>query len=133
MAAKAVFPPGPGLFSQGCGIVSVTPRNAVGRATPADSLERLRVRALVSLQLLFARYRKGLSEASDRVTPEETLVLRDLEERGLDAEGLRVMLSGGHVVVDDPELYERWSFPKATSVCRAITVTWTRSSIPTTA
>lgn len=85
-----------------------------GGLTPGSvsaELERLRVGALVKLQLVVSRYRKGLAEASGRATPKESLILRDLEVRGLDAEAFRVMLHGGHVVIDDPELYERWTFP----------------------
>jgi hypothetical protein len=90
------------------------PKAAGGGATldsVSAELERLRVGALVKLQLVVSRYRRGLAEASGRATPKESLILRDLEARGLDAEAFLVMLHGGHVVIDDPELYERWTFP----------------------
>ena len=90
------------------GATGVTARAA---DAAGETLARLRVNGLVSLQLLFVKYRKGLADASRRATDKELLVMRDLEERGLDAQGLRVMLGGGHVVIDDPELYERWVFP----------------------
>ena len=73
-----------------------------------ETLERRRVVAMVALQLLFAKYHAGLADASERVTEREMVILRDLEACGLDAQGFEVMLSGGHVVIDDPALYERW-------------------------
>ena len=94
--------------SRPSGATGVTARAA---DAAGETLARLRVNGLVSLQLLFVKYRKGLADASRRATDKELFVMRDLEERGLDAEGLRVMLGGGHVVIDDPELYERWVFP----------------------
>jgi len=94
-------------------MVGHAPEAAGGATLDSGSaeLERLRVGALIKLQLVVSRYRKGLAEASERATPRESLILRDLEARGLDAEAFQVMLHGGHVVVDDPELYERWTFP----------------------
>ena len=41
-------------------------------------------------------------------------MLADLEAHGLDVNQLRDVLCGGHVLVDNPELYERWRFPKVT-------------------
>jgi hypothetical protein len=41
-------------------------------------------------------------------------VLADLEAHGLDVNQLRDVLWGGHVLIDDPDLYERWRFPKVT-------------------
>ena len=41
-------------------------------------------------------------------------MLSDLEAHGLDVNQLRDVLCGGHVLVDNPELYERWRFPKVT-------------------
>ena len=41
-------------------------------------------------------------------------MLADLEAHGLDVNQLRDVLYGGHVLVDDPELYERWRFPNVT-------------------
>jgi hypothetical protein len=40
--------------------------------------------------------------------------LADLEAYGLDVNQLRDVLWGGHVLVDNPDLYERWRFPKGT-------------------
>jgi hypothetical protein len=57
------------------------------------------------------KYRRGLQKASRRTTAREGLILHDLELRGLNAEAFRVMLHGGHMVLDDPSLCRRWIFP----------------------
>jgi hypothetical protein len=75
---------------------------------------RTRVRLLVQLTTRHGRYRRGLVHAAKRLTPEEAAVLSDLESHGLDVNQLRDVLYGGHVLIDDPELYERWRFPKVT-------------------
>jgi hypothetical protein len=75
---------------------------------------RTRVRLLVQLTTRHGRYRRGLVHAAKRLTPEEAAVLGDLESYGLDVNQLRDVLYGGHVLIDDPELYERWRFPKVT-------------------
>lgn len=53
-------------------------------------------------------YRKGLLAAVDRLSAEEAKILADLEEKGLQVPQLHDVLCGGHVLVDDPELYEAW-------------------------
>ena len=40
------------------------------------------------------------------------MVLADLEGHGLQVPQLHDVLCGGHVLVDDPELYEEWRFDK---------------------
>jgi hypothetical protein len=75
---------------------------------------RTRVRLLVQLTTRHGRYRRGLVQAAKSLTPHEASVLADLEAHGLDVNQLRDVLCGGHVLVDDPELYERWRFPKVT-------------------
>ncbi len=57
-------------------------------------------------------YRKGLLVAADRLSPEEAAIIADLERHGLQVPQLRDLLCGGHVLVDDPELYEQWRFTK---------------------
>lgn len=57
-------------------------------------------------------YRKGLLAAAAHLSPEEAAIIADLEERGLQVPQLRDMLRGGHVIVDDPDLYQKWSFPR---------------------
>jgi len=89
-------------------------------AAPTEASEqqaermRTRVRLLVQLTTRHGRYRRGLVHAAKRLTPEEAAVLSDLESYGLDVNQLRDVLYGGHVLIDDPELYERWRFPKVT-------------------
>jgi hypothetical protein len=75
---------------------------------------RTRVRLLVQLTTRHGRYRRGLVQAAKSLAPEEAAVLADLEAHGLDVNQLRDVLCGGHVLVDNPDLYERWRFPKVT-------------------
>jgi hypothetical protein len=75
---------------------------------------RTRVRLLVQLTTRHGRYRRGLVQAAKSLRPEEAAVLADLEAHGLDVNQLRDVLWGGHVLIDDPDLYERWRFPKVT-------------------
>ena len=75
---------------------------------------RTRVRLLVQLTTRYGRYRRGLVQAAKSLTPEEAAVLADLEAHGLDVNQLRDVLWGGHVLIDNPDLYERWRFPKGT-------------------
>lgn len=57
-------------------------------------------------------YRKGLLEAAERLSPEEAVIIADLERNGLQVPQLHDVLCGGHVLVDDPRLYEEWRFAK---------------------
>jgi hypothetical protein len=57
-------------------------------------------------------YRRGLLAAAAQLSPEEATIISDLERRGLQVPQLRDVLCGGHVLVDDPELYEAWRFSK---------------------
>ena len=75
---------------------------------------RTRVRLLVQLTTRHGQYRRGLVNAAKGLTPNEAAVLADLEAHGLDVNQLRDVLCGGHVLVDNPDLYERWRFPKVT-------------------
>lgn len=74
---------------------------------------RRRVRLMVEISARPGVYRRGLEKAAARLTPEEAVVLADLEFHGLNVVQLREVLRGAHVLVDDPSLYERWLFPKA--------------------
>jgi hypothetical protein len=97
---------------------SVTLRAGDGpgaQAAPALTRERARqVRARVKLMIeITARagsYRKGLLAAAGHLSPEEAAVLSDLEGHGLQVPQLKDVLCGGHVLVDDPALYESWRF-----------------------
>jgi hypothetical protein len=75
---------------------------------------RTRVRLLVQLTTRHGRYRRGLVQAAKSLNPQEAAVLADLEAHGLDVNQLRDVLWGGHVLIDNPDLYERWRFPKVT-------------------
>jgi hypothetical protein len=57
------------------------------------------------------RFRGGLLQAATRLTPEEAAIVADLETHGLDVIQLRDLLHGAHVLVDQPDLYQRWLFP----------------------
>jgi hypothetical protein len=57
-------------------------------------------------------YRKGLVTAAEQLGPEEAVVISDLEGHGLQVPQLHDVLCGGHVLVDDPQLYEDWQFAK---------------------
>jgi hypothetical protein len=57
-------------------------------------------------------YRKGLLAAVGHLGPEEAVIIADLERHGLQVPQLRDVLCGGHVIVDDPDLYENWRFPR---------------------
>ena len=74
---------------------------------------RARVRLLVEITASKGGFRKGLASAAKRLTPSEAAILADLEGHGLDVVRLREVLCGAHVLVDDPEFYETWKFPKS--------------------
>ena len=89
---------------------------AVGRA-PAGGLtagqtEQVqdRVRLLIQITTRAGKYRKGLLAAAARLSPEEAAIIADLERHGLQVSQLRDVLYGGHVLIDDPQLYDDWRF-----------------------
>ena len=55
-------------------------------------------------------YRKGLLTAARQLSPQEATIISDLERHGLQVPQLHDVLCGGHVLVDDPKLYEDWQF-----------------------
>jgi hypothetical protein len=57
-------------------------------------------------------YRRGLVAAAASLSPQEAAILADLEHHGLQVPQLHDVLCGGHVVVDDPRLYEDWRLAK---------------------
>ena len=81
----------------------------------ADETERVRtrVRLMVQIASQMGEYRSGLAGAAKRLTPSEAAIIADLERHGLDVPQFREVLCGAHVLVDEPELYERWRFPKS--------------------
>lgn len=79
---------------------------------PEAERVRRRVRLLVEITSRVGVYRTGLKLAARRLTRPEATIIADLERHGLNVPQLREVLWGGHVLVDDPELYARWRFPK---------------------
>ena len=79
--------------------------------TEADRIRR-RVELLVDITSTVGEYRDGLDLAADRLTDREARIIQDLERHGLDVLQLREVLWGGHVLIDDTDLYEQWRFPK---------------------
>ncbi len=87
-----------------------------GRVAPQDSEATERIRKRVQLLIgLTARsrvYRKGLSAAAALMGPEEASIIADLERHGMQVPQLHDVLCGGHVLVDNPQLYDDWWFEK---------------------
>jgi hypothetical protein len=79
------------------------------RARKADEVRR-RVRLMIDITARSGPYRKGLVAAAEQLSPEEAVVIADLEGHGLQVPQLHDVLCGGHVLVDDPQLYEEWQF-----------------------
>ena len=73
---------------------------------------RDRVRLIIEITARAGSYRKGLLAAAAQLSPEEAAIIADLERHGLQVPQLRDVLCGGHVLVDDPQLYEDWRFAK---------------------
>jgi hypothetical protein len=87
------------------------------RAPPALSAAqagevRDRVRLMIEITARDGPYRKGLAAAARHISAEEAAILSDLEGHGLQVPQLRDVLRGGHVLVDDPALYENWKFAR---------------------
>jgi hypothetical protein len=73
---------------------------------------RDRVRLMIAITARAGAYRKGLLAAAAQLSPEEAAIIADLERHGLQVPQLHDVLCGGHVLVDDPQLYEDWRFAK---------------------
>jgi hypothetical protein len=71
---------------------------------------RTRVRLLIDITARAGSYRRGLQAAAAQLSPQEAAIIVDLEEHGMQVPQLRDVLRGGHVLVDDPRLYEKWRF-----------------------
>jgi len=86
-------------------------RAPAGGLTAGQTEEvRTRVRLMIQITARAGKYRKGLLAAADRLSPEEAAIISDLERHGLQVPQLHDVLCGGHVLVDDPQLYEDWRF-----------------------
>src|SRR6202034_947449 len=48
--------------------------------------------------------------AAEHLGPEEAAIISALERNGLQVSQLHDVLCGGHVLIDDPQLYEDWRF-----------------------
>ncbi|MFI5759005.1 hypothetical protein [Streptomyces sp. NPDC051569] len=96
----------------------VTRAGRLGKAAsdtvPAERADevRTRVRLMIEITARAGSYRKGLVKAAGRLSPEEAVILSDLERHGLQVPQLRDVLRGGHVLVDDPQLYGKWRSAK---------------------
>lgn len=90
------------------------PRDSESATAHPVSTEQIRrrVRLMVQISARPGVYRRGLENAAERLTPQEAVVMADLEHHGLNVVQLRDVLRGAHVLVDDPSLYERWLFPR---------------------
>ena len=81
--------------------------------TPQRTEEvRERVRLMIAITARAGAYRKGLLAAAAQLSPQEAAIIADLERHGLQVPQLHDVLCGGHVLVDDPQLYEDWRFAK---------------------
>ncbi|WP_156822479.1 hypothetical protein [Demetria terragena] len=89
----------------------VTPTAAVDSAEATRV--RRRVQRLVDISARVGTYRDGLDDASQKLSDHEATIIGDLERYGLDLLQLEELLRGGHVLVDAPDLYEKWRFPKS--------------------
>jgi hypothetical protein len=85
-------------------------RRAAIRLAHQTAQTRARVRLMVGITARDGVFRKGLLAAARLLSPEEALIIAQLEEHGLQVPQLRDILCGGHVIIDNPELYERWRF-----------------------
>lgn len=75
-------------------------------------LARTRVRLMIEFSARAGDYRSGLLAAAKRLSREEAVIVSDLERHGLQVAQLHDVLCGGHVLVDDPRLYEKWRFAR---------------------
>ena len=79
-------------------------------STGQTEVVRARVRLMIELTAREGAYRKGLLAAAEHLSPEEAAIISDLERNGLQVSQLHDVLCGGHVLIDDPRLYEDWRF-----------------------
>ena len=67
---------------------------------------------MIEITVRAGAYRRGLLSAAKHLSPEEAEIITDLERHGLQVPQLHDVLCGGHVLVDDPQLYEKWRFAR---------------------
>jgi len=85
--------------------------------SPADGLTavqteqvRTRIRLMIQITAQAGNYRRGLLAAAAALSPQEAAIISDLERHGLQVPQLHDVLCGGHVLIDDPQLYDDWRF-----------------------
>jgi hypothetical protein len=98
-------------------VTALTRPGRLGRAADAPAGTRtaeirVRVRLMIEITARAGSYRKGLLAAAGHLSPEEAAILSDLERHGLQVPQLKDVLCGGHVLVDDPALYDDWNFAR---------------------
>jgi hypothetical protein len=99
-------------------LTGIAPAGRPGEPAPtpltAEQTEqvRTRVRLMIEITARAGTYRKGLLAAAVHLSPEEAAIISDLERHGLQVPQLRDVLCGGHVLIDDQQLYENWRFAK---------------------
>ena len=79
-------------------------------STEQTETVRARVRLMIEITAREGAYRKGLLAAAEHLSPEEAAIISDLARNGLQVPQLHDVLCGGHVLIDDPQLYEDWRF-----------------------
>src|SRR5450755_157558 len=73
---------------------------AESELSPAETERiRARVRLMIEITARGGRFRGGLLQAAERLTPEEAAIVADLETHGLDVTQLRDLLHGAHVLL----------------------------------
>ena len=85
-------------------------RAAAAHTARRTARMRTRVRLMIEITAREGTYRKGLVAAAEHLSPEEAAIISDLERNGLQVSQLHDVLCGGHVLIDDPQLYEDWRF-----------------------
>jgi hypothetical protein len=98
-------------------VTALTRPGRLGRAADAPAGTRtaeirVRVRLMIEITARDGAYRKGLLAAARHLSPEEAAIISDLETHGLQVPQLHDVLCGGHVIVDNPQLYESWNFAR---------------------
>jgi hypothetical protein len=79
-------------------------------STAQTEVMRTRVRLIIEITAREGEYRKGLLAAAEQLSPEEATIISDLERNGLQVSQMHDVLCGGHVLIDDPKLYQDWRF-----------------------
>jgi hypothetical protein len=87
-------------------------RRAAAELVRQTADTRARIRLMITITARDGAYRKGLLAAARLLSPEEAVIVADLERHGLQVPQLRDILHGGHVIVDNPELYTDWRFER---------------------